>query len=56
MAKALDDAAQALVTEARGNNKLATLSPVLRTRRRERRDVREDLHQRLRRARRSGAP
>ena len=27
MAKALDDAAQALVTEARGNNKLATLSP-----------------------------
>src|SRR5262245_4152524 len=27
LAKALDDAAQALVTEARGNNKLATLSP-----------------------------
>ncbi|HMF42392.1 MAG TPA: DUF1592 domain-containing protein [Polyangia bacterium] len=27
LAKALDDAAQALVTEARGNNKLATLAP-----------------------------
>ena len=55
MAKALDDAAQALVTEARGNNKLATLAPCTNADDAGR-DLREDVHHVVRRQGVTAAP
>ena len=53
LAKALDDAAQALVAEARTAGKFSTLAPCANTT--GRRGLREDVHHVVRRARRTGA-